>query len=148
VAAAPGNVRRHPGRAPILDREPGLEEDLERLVDPVTRGGPESSLRWTSKNGAKLTEALLEMGHDVVDRTVLRPSKAKGYSLQANKKTREGAQHPDRDAQFQHIAETGTAAIAAGEPVISMAAEKRELIGDSKAVGREFQPKGSRWRFA
>jgi hypothetical protein len=139
---APGNVRRHPGRTPILEREPGLEEDLERLVDPVTRGDPESPLRWTSKSGANLAEALRELGHDVVERTVLRLLKAKGYSLQANKKTREGAQHPDRDAQFQHIAETVSEALAAGEPVISVDAKKRELVGDFKAVGREFEPKG------
>ena len=68
--------------------------------------------------------------------------KAKGYSLQANKKTREGSQHPDRDAQFQHISQTVSEALAAGEPVISVDAKKRELIGDFKAVGREFQPKG------
>jgi hypothetical protein len=142
VRPAPGKVRRHPGRTPILEREPGLAEDLERLVDPVTRGDPESPLRWTSKSGAKLAEALREMGHDVVDRTVLRLLKAKGYSLQANKKTREGAQHPDRDAQFAHINETVSEAIAVGEPVISVDAKKRELIGDFKAVGREFQPKG------
>ena len=139
---APGNVRRHPGRTPILEREPGLAEDLERLVDPVTRGDPESPLRWTSKSGAKLAEALREMGHDVVERTVLRLLKAKGYSLQANKKTREGSQHPDRDAQFQHISETVSEALAAGEPVISVDAKKRELVGDFKAVGREFEPKG------
>jgi hypothetical protein len=138
----PGKVRRHPGRVPILEREPGLAEDLERLVDPVTRGDPESPLRWTSKSAAKLAEALREMGHDVVDRTVLRLLKAKGYSLQANKKTREGAQHPDRDAQFQHINETVARAIKLGEPVISVDAKKRELIGDFKAVGREFEPKG------
>ena len=139
---APGKVRRHPGRVPILEREPGLADDLERLVDPATRGDPESPLRWTSKSGAKLAEALREMGHDVVERTVLRLLKAKGYSLQANKKTREGSQHPDRDLQFQHIAQTVQAAITAGEPVISVDAKKRELIGDFKAVGREFQPKG------
>jgi hypothetical protein len=138
----PGKVRRHPGRTPILEREPGLAKDLERLVDPVTRGDPESPLRWTSKSGAKLAEALREMGHDVVDRTVLRLLKAKGYSLQANKKTREGAQHPDRDAQFQHINATVTEAIALGEPVISVDAKKRELVGDFKAVGREFEPAG------
>ena len=137
-----GRVRRHPGRTPILEREPGLEDDLERLVDPVTRGDPESPLRWTSKSGAKLAEALRELGHDVVERTVLRLLKAKGYSLQANHKTREGAQHPDRDAQFAHIAETVAAALAAGEPVISVDAKKRELVGDFKAVGREFEPKG------
>ncbi len=135
-------MRRHPGRVPILEREPGLAEDLERLVDPVTRGDPQSPLRWTSKSGAKLAEALREMGHDVVDRTVLRLLKAKGYSLQANKKTREGSQHPDRDAQFEHINQTVSEALAAGEPVISVDAKKRELVGDFKAVGREFEPKG------
>jgi Rhodopirellula transposase DDE domain len=139
----PGRVRRHRGRVPILDREPGLADDLERLVDPVTRGDPESPLRWTSKSAAKLAEALREMGHDVVDRTVLRLLKAKGYGLQANKKTREGSQHPDRDAQFAHINETVAEAIAQGEPVISVDAKKRELIGDFKAVGREFEPKGA-----
>jgi hypothetical protein len=119
-----------------------LEEDLDRLIDPVTRGDPESPLRWTSKSGAKLAEALRAMGHEVVDRTVLRLLKAKGYSLQANKKTREGAQHPDRDAQFAHINATVSEALVAGEPVISVDAKKRELIGDFKAVGREFEPKG------
>jgi Rhodopirellula transposase DDE domain len=138
----PGKVRRHPGRVPILEREPGLGEDLERLVDPVTRGDPESPLRWTSKSAAKLAEALRGMGHDVVDRTVLRLLKAKGYSLQANKKTREGASHPDRDAQFAHINQTVAEAIAAGQPVISVDTKKRELVGDFKAVGRELEPKG------
>jgi Rhodopirellula transposase DDE domain len=136
-------VRREgAGRPGILEREPGLSEALDALIDPVTRGDPESPLRWTSKSGAKLAEALREMGHQIVDRTVLRLLRAKGYSLQANKKTREGAQHPDRDAQFAHINETVTAAITAGEPVISVDAKKRELVGDFKAVGREFEPKG------
>ena len=138
-----GRIRRPgAGKVPILKREPGLWEALERLVDPVTRGDPESPLRWTSKSGAKLAQALREMGFDVVDRTVLRLLKAKGFSLQANKKTREGAQHPDRDAQFQHINQTVIAAIAAGQPVISVDTKKRELIGDFKAVGREFEPTG------
>jgi hypothetical protein len=139
----PGRIRRPgAGGMPILEREPGLGDDLERLVDPVTRGDPESPLRWTSKSAAKLAEALRGMGHDVVDRTVLRLLKVKGYSLQANQKTREGSNHPDRDAQFQHINETVTAAIKAGEPVISVDTKKRELIGDFKAVGRELEPKG------
>jgi hypothetical protein len=116
---------------------------LDALIDPATRGDPESPLRWTSKSGAKLAEALRGMGHDVVDRTVLRLLKAKGYSLQANKKTREGAQHPDRDAQFEHINATVIEALKLGEPVISVDAKKRELVGDFKAVGREFQPKGT-----
>jgi hypothetical protein len=138
----PGRVRRHRGRTPILEREPGLAKALDRLVDPATRGDPESPLRWTSKSAAKLAEALRELGHDVVDRTVLRLLKADGYSLQANKKTREGAQHPDRDAQFAHINQTVADAIKAGQPVISVDTKKRELVGDFKAVGREFEPKG------
>ena len=142
-APLPGRVRRHPGRVSISEREAGLEQDLDRLVDPVTRGDPESPLRWTSKSGAKLAEALRELGHDVVDRTVLRLLRAKGYSLQANKKTREGSQHPDRDAQFVHISQTVAEAIEAGAPVISIDAKKRELVGDFKAVGREFQRKGA-----
>jgi Rhodopirellula transposase DDE domain len=139
----PERVRRAgAGRPGILAREPGLSEALDALIDPVTRGDPCSPLRWTSKSAAKLAEALRGLGHQVVDRTVLRLLKAKGYSLQANKKTREGAQHPDRDAQFAHINETVSAAIEASEPVISVDAKKRELIGDFKAVGREFEPKG------
>jgi len=139
----PERVRRAgAGRPGILEREPGLSEALDGLIDPVTRGDPESPLRWTSKSAAKLAQALRRLGYEVVDRTVLRLLKAKGYSLQANKKTREGAQHPDRDAQFAHINETVGRAIVAGEPVVSVDAKKRELIGDFKAVGREFQPKG------
>jgi predicted ArsR family transcriptional regulator len=139
----PERVRRAgAGRPGILEREPGLSEALDVLIDPVTRGDPQSPLRWTSKSAAKLAAALTEMGHQVVDRTVLRLLKAKGYSLQANKKTREGAQHPDRDAQFQHINQMVSEALTAGEPVISVDAKKRELVGDFKAVGREFQPKG------
>jgi hypothetical protein len=139
----PGRVRRPgAGNRPITETDPTIVEDLERLVDPVTRGDPESALRWTSKSAAKLAEALRETGHDVVDRTVLRLLKGLGYSLQANKKTREGAQHPDRDAQFAHINQTVAEAIAAGQPVISVDTKKRELVGDFKAVGREFEPKG------
>ena len=138
-----GRIRRRgAGRPSVLDRDPDLGKDLDRLIDPVTRGDPESPLRWTSKSGAKLAAALQEMGHDVVDRTVLRLLRAKGYSLQANEKTREGAQHPDRDAQFEHINQTVAEAIAAGQPAISIDSKKRELVGDFKAVGREFEPTG------
>ena len=138
-----GRVRRAgAGSRPITETDPGIVEDLERLVDPVTRGDPESALRWTSKSAAKLAQALREKGHEVVDRTVLRLLKASGYSLQANKKTREGASHPDRDAQFAHINQTVGEAIAAGQPVISVDTKKRELVGDFKAVGREFEPTG------
>jgi hypothetical protein len=138
-----GRVRQAgAGRPGILEREPGLSEALDRLIDPVTRGDPQSPLRWTSKSGAKLAQALREMGHEVVDRTVLRLLKAKGYSLQANEKTREGAQHPDRDAQFEHINRTVAGAIAVNDPAISIDSKKRELVGDFKAVGRELEPSG------
>jgi len=138
-----GRIRRPgAGRLPILEREPKLGEDLERLVDPVTRGDPESPLRWTSKSAVKLADALVGFGHKVSERTVLRLLKDMGYSMQGNKKSREGAQHPDRDAQFAYINETVKAAIAAGQPVISIDTKKRELVGDFKAVGREFEPQG------
>jgi len=144
-----GRVRRAgAGGRPIAESDPQIVEDLERLVDPVTRGDPESPLRWTSKSAAKLAGALREMGHEVVDRTVLRLLKAQGYSLQANKKTREGASHPDRDAQFAHINETVAAAVAAGQPVISVDTKKRELVGDFKAVGQSSSPRAARWRCA
>jgi hypothetical protein len=139
----PGRVRRPgSGRRPLEHSDPTLIEDLERLVDPATRGDPESPLRWTSKSGAKLAAALREMGHEIVDRTVLLRLKSMGYRLQANQKTREGADHPDRDAQFAHIAAVTGAALHAEQPVISIDTKKKELIGDYKAVGRELQPTG------
>jgi hypothetical protein len=139
----PGRVRRAgAGRRSLEQSDPTLIEDLERLVDPVTRGDPESPLRWTSKSGAKLAEALRAIGHEIVDRTVLLRLKRMGYRLQANQKTREGADHPDRDAQFQHINDTVAAAIAAGQPAISIDTKKKELVGDYKAVGRELEPTG------
>ena len=91
----------------------------------------------------KTARGLREAGHQVADRTVLKTLKELGYSLQANRKTREGAQHPDRDAQFRQISETVSAALAAGRPVISVDTKKKELVGDFKAVGRELRPKGS-----
>lgn len=138
-----GRVRRPgAGNKPISETHPEIEEELERLVAPATRGDPESALRWTSKSAAKLARALAERGYEVSDRTVLRLLKRLGYSLQANQKTREGAEHPDRDAQFQHINDTVARAIEQGQPVISVDTKKRELIGDFKAVGRELEPKG------
>jgi transposase len=138
-----GRVRRAgAGNKPISETHPKIEEELERLVAPQTRGDPESPLRWTSKSAAKLARALADRGYEVSDRTVLRLLKRLGYSLQANRKTREGADHPDRDAQFQHINDTVEQAIKHGQPAISVDTKKRELIGDFKAVGREFEPKG------
>jgi transposase len=140
----PQRVRRPGGgRKPITVTDPTLLDDLERLLDDGTRGDPELPLRWTSKSVRKLAEGLRELGHEVSYRTVARLLRALGYSLQANRKTREGTSHPDRDAQFQHINQTAKAAIAASEPVISVDTKKKELVGDFKNAGREWRPKGS-----
>ena len=139
-----GRVRRPGGgRKRLTEQDPTLVCDLERLVDADVRGDPERPLRWSSKSGAKLAGGLREAGHQVADRTVLKTLKELGYSLQANRKTREGAQHPDRDAQFRQISESVSAALAGGRPVISVDTKKKELVGDFKAVGRELRPKGS-----
>jgi len=101
-----------------------------------------SPLRWTSKSLQKLAGALVAAGHEVSDRSVGKLLKGRGYRLHANRKTREGADHPDRDEQFRYINETARAALEAGEPIISVDAKKRELVGDFKAVGREYEPSG------
>jgi len=142
-AAPPGRIRRAGGgRLCVEKADPGLEEALDVLIDPVTRGDPESPLRWTCKSTRRLAEELCRQGHRVCARTVAALLKGMGYSLQANRKTREGASHPDRDRQFEHINETVKRAIAQGEPVISVDTKKRELVGDFRAVGRELEPKG------
>lgn len=138
-----GRVRRPGGgRKRLVDKDPTLVEDLERLVDGDSRGDPERPLRWTAKSVRKLADGLREQGHTVSFRTVARLLRELGYSLQANVKTREGRQHPDRDAQFQHINQTAAAAIAAGQPVISVDTKKKELVGDFKNAGREWRPQG------
>jgi hypothetical protein len=138
-----GRVRREgAGRPRLTDVDATLLEDLERLVDPDTRGDPQSPLRWSSKSMVKLAGALGEAGHQVSDWSTRRLLRSLGFRLHANRKTREGKDHPDRDAQFQHINETTRAALVAGEPTISIDAKKRELVGDFKAVGREYEPKG------
>ncbi len=139
----PGQVRHAGGgRRAVVDEDPEVLKDLERLIDPVTRGDPESPLRWTSKSAAKLCDALIGMGHEISESTLGKLLKGLGFRLQANQKTREGADHPDRDQQFHHINDTVAAALAAGQPAISIDAKKKELIGDYKAVGREYEPKG------
>jgi Rhodopirellula transposase DDE domain len=130
------------GRKQLRESDPRVVQDLERLVDPATRGDPERPLRWTSKSAAKLAEGLRELGHELVDRSVLRLLARSGYSMQQNVKTREGADHPDRDAQFRYINDTAAAAIAAGQPVISVDTKHRELVGEFKNGGREWAPKG------
>jgi len=142
-ALEPGRVRRPGGgRKRLAEKDPTLVSDLERLVEADVRGDPERPLRWSSKSAAKLAGGLREAGHQVADRTVLKTLKELGYSLQANRKTREGAQHPDRDAQFQHINGTVKAALDAGQPVISVDTKKKELVGDFKNGGRELRPTG------
>ena len=138
-----GRVRRAGGgRRPITDTDPRLVEALERLIADGERGNPVSPLRWTSKSVRKLVEGLREAGHEVSRMTVARLLRSLGYSLQANRKAREGSQHPDRDAQFRHIGATAQAAIAACQPVISVDTKKKELVGDFKNAGREWHPKG------
>ena len=138
-----GRVRRPGGgRRPLSEKDPTLLGDLERLVGEDDRGDPESPLRWTAKSVRNLADGLRELGHQAHFTTVAKLLRELGYSLQANRKTREGASDPDRDAQFRHIGQTVKAALDAGEPAISVDAKKRELVGDFKAVGRELAPKG------
>ena len=140
---AAGRVRRPGGgRRAVVESDPEVVDDLERLVDPATRGDPESPLKWTSKSLPKLRGALIEMGHEISESTLGKLLKGRGYRLQANAKVREGKQHPDRDAQFAHINETVKAALVAGAPVISVDTKKKELVGDYKNAGREWQPTG------
>jgi hypothetical protein len=142
--AWPVGQQRRPGagRLSVEERDPALIEDLKGLLKPATLGDPEGSLLWTSKNGATLAEELRARGHQIVDRSVLRLMGRMGFSMQGNRKTREGADHPDRDAQFHYINDTVAAALEAGEPAISVDTKKKELIGNFKAVGREWAPKG------
>ena len=130
------------GRTRLTESDPGLVGALEALVDPETRGDPESPLRWCSKSLQKIASALVDAGHQISDRSAGKLLRGIGFRLHANAKTREGTDHPDRDAQFVHINETARAALAAGEPTISVDAKKRELVGDFKAVGREYEPTG------
>jgi hypothetical protein len=141
--APEGRVRRPgAGRPSIEEREPGLGEALLGLVEGATRGDPESPLLWTSRSVANLTAALREQGFKVAETTVRRRLLQLGFSLQANRKTHEGADHPDRDAQFRRIAEVSARALAAEEPVISVDTKKKELVGNYKNRGRELAPKG------
>ena len=140
----PGRVRRPGGgRKKLTEKDPELGPALNRLVDPVTRGDPESCLRWTSKSTTKLARELTQSGHAVSQRTVCDLLAAEGYSLQSLRKTREGGSHPDRDAQFHHLNGQAQAAITAGQPVISVDTKKKELVGDFKNGGREWQAKGN-----
>lgn len=126
----------------MTEIDPTLVGDLESLVDEDCRGDPESLLRWTAKSVRQLAGGLRELGHRVEYVTVAKLLRGLGYSLQANVKTREGAQHPDRDAQFRHVNKVARRAVDAGEPVISVDTKKKELVGDFHNAGREWRPKG------
>jgi hypothetical protein len=140
---ADGRVRaRGAGRKPAEQIDPELWPALDRLVDPETRGDPMSRLRWTTKSTVKPAEELTAQGHRVGSDTVARLLKDHDYSLQANAKTIEGKQHPDRDAQCHYLNDQVTAFLAAGMPVISVDTKKKENVGAYKNGGREYQPKG------
>jgi len=132
--------RKGAGRKRTVDKDRTLLEDLDRLVDPTTRGDPESPLRWTCKSVRKLAEELQQQGHAVSYQTVAELLHEMEYSLQANQKTLEGSQHADRDQQFEYINRKARRYLKQGEPVISVDTKKKELVGDFKNAGREWQP--------
>ncbi len=135
---------RRPGGGPkcLTETDPGLLPALELLVDPVTRGDPESPLRWTCKSTRRLAAELTLQGHPIGPRSVAALLIDAGYSLQANRKTREGTAHPDRNAQFEYINAQVTALQRRGQPVVSVDTKKKELVGDFKNGGREWRPQG------
>ena len=130
------------GRKSIAEADPSILDALERLVEPLTRGDPESPLRWTCKSTRKLAEELQGQGHAVGERTVAMLLHRAGYSLQSNRKVREGDSHPDRNAQFEHINAEVTVFQRRGQPVVSVDTKKKELIGDFRNGGREWRPQG------
>lgn len=139
----PGRVRRPgAGRKPLTESDPGLARALDALVDPVTRGDPESPLRWTCKSTYRLAQELTRQGHPVSPRTVAHLLKEADYSLQSTRKTREGGTHPDRNAQFELIGRRVRAFQRRGWPVLSVDTKKKELVGDFKNAGREWRPAG------
>ena len=130
------------GRKKLASTDPQLAPALRELVDPETRGDPESPLCWTTKSTRNLAAALSAAGHPASDRTVARMLREQGYSLQGNAKVTEGAQHEDRDAQFAHINTQVREYLAAGQPVVSVDTKKKELVGSFKNGGKEYQPAG------
>jgi transposase len=138
-----GRVRRPGGgRKRIVDRDPTLLADLQGLVDPSVSGDPQSPLRWTSKSVRKLAAELIAIGHNVSYRVVGELLHEEGYSLQGNRKDKEGLSHPDRNAQFEHINRRVKAHQRRRQPVISVDTKKKELVGDFKNLGREWRPEG------
>ena len=130
------------GRKPLTETDPGLTRALDALVDPATRGHPESPLCWTCKSTSNLAEELQRQGHPVTDRTVATLLKRAGYSLQSNRKTKEGSSHPDRNAQFESINTRAIAFQRRHQPVVSVDTKKKESVGEFKNAGEGWQPKG------
>jgi hypothetical protein len=138
-----GRVRRPgAGRPPIEERDPTLRTDLEALIEPTSRGDPENPLRWTTRSVRNLADELRRAGHAVSHQTVSELLVKMGYSLQANRKTLEGASHPDRDAQFGHIDGAVQLQLSLGQPVVSVDTKKKELVGPFRNGGKELRPKG------
>ncbi len=143
VPGRKGHIRRPGGgRKRTVERDPGLREDLDRLVEPTSRGDPESPLRWTCKSVRQLAAELKRQGHQASHRMVAELLHEMGYSLQANRKTLEGTEHPDRNAQFEHLNHAVQLQLSLGEPVISVDTKKKELVGPFKNGGRELRPRG------
>ena len=134
--------RRGAGRKPLVESDPEMVAALERLLDPATRGDPMSPLLWTSKSTRRLSRELARQGHRVSHSTVTRILHAKGYSLKGLRKSKEGGDHVDRDAQFRFISERVQSFLDSGDPVISVDTKKKELVGEFKNGGREWRPKG------
>jgi hypothetical protein len=138
-----GRVRRPGGgRKRIVESDSGLVGDLEGLVEPATRGDPESPLRWTCKSVRRLAEELQRQGHVISYPVVAELLREQGYSLQGNRKSQEGDSHPDRNAQFEHINRKVKRFLASRQPVISVDTKKKELVGNFKNGGRELRPQG------
>ena len=143
-APDPERVRRSGGgRKPLIATDPRLLDDLRSLVEPATRGDPQSPMLWTSKSLRKLSESFSLVGHRIGRTLVGKLLHQLDYSLQANRKTREGSNHIDRDAQFHYINDRVKEVLASGNPAISVDTKKKELVGDFKNGGREWRPKGS-----
>jgi len=138
-----GEVRRPGGGCPTLvEKDPGLLEDLRRLVEPATMGDPTRALLWVSKSHAKLAAALREMGHKIADSSIPKLLGLLSFRRQVNRKTLEGSHNPDRNAQFEHINASVTATQAAGQPVISIDTKKKELLGAYKNGGSDYRREG------
>jgi hypothetical protein len=130
------------GRKPLTEIDQELLAALESLIEPTTRGDPESPLRWTCKSTRRLADELTRQNHPVRARTVAKLLREADYSLQGNRKTREGASHPDRNAQFEYINASVQRFLKRGQPAISVDAKKKEKVGDFKNGGQEWLPKG------